>query len=68
MSTLTSESELYLPSKSKASFKRKIKTSILSWQEAGDKYEWESENFRLVAISGLRRSERIKAQSMCPVD
>ena len=63
ISTLISESEGYIPGASKASFKTRIKAFLLTLQEAGDKYEWEGENFKLMAITGLRKSERLKLKA-----
>ena len=65
---ISSEPEFYSPNISKASFKTKIKKFLLSIQGAGDNNEWESANFKLMAMSGLRRSERIIAQSIPPAD
>ena len=54
----------YSPYTSKASFKKLIKKQLLDLQGAGDEQEWEGNNFKLTAIAGLRRSERIRTQNL----
>lgn len=52
-----------VPTYSKPVFKNWCKKYLLSIQREGDPNEWESNNFKLYSLIGIRRSDRIKAQS-----
>ena len=60
---INSNPNLNLPCTSKASFKQQAKSYILGIQAAGDSFEWETNNFKLLNLTGLRRSNRIKEQT-----
>ena len=59
---MTNHQELCLPFVSKASYKRCVKKCLLNIQKSGDNDEWESTNFKLTSLAGLRRSKRIAEQ------
>ena len=46
------------------SYKRSLKTYLLSAQCSGDPIEWQPSNFKLLYVPGLRNSARIEAQSV----
>ena len=54
--------EIYLPAITKVTFKKRIKNYLLTIQKTGDREEWESTNFKLNCMTGLRRSKRINEQ------
>ena len=43
-------------------FKSNVKRTLIGLQNSGDKEEWQSENFLLYNISGLRKSSRLNPQ------
>ena len=60
---MNNHEEILSPAVRKQSFKKRVKKCILNLQKAGDNDEWESDNFKLLSIAGLRRSKRIAEQS-----
>ena len=60
---MTNNPKLYLQTANKYSFKKHIKTYLLDIQSSGDSQEWETCNFKLFNLVGLRRSNRIQMQS-----
>ena len=60
---MTNNPELYTQTTNKYSFKKHMKTYLLKIQSSGDSQEWESCNFKLFNLTGLRRSSRIQSQS-----
>ena len=53
---------------SRASYKTKFKSHLLSLQKAGEECEWEGNNFRLLVVTGLRKSERLRGQDISAGD
>ena len=53
---------------SRASYKTKFKSHLLTLQKAGEECEWEGNNFRLLAVTGLRKSERLRGQDVSAGD
>ena len=60
---MTNHPEICLPSVSKLSLKNRVKKCLLNIQKSGDNDEWESANFKLTSLAGLRRSKRIAEQT-----
>ena len=44
------------------------KTHLLSLQKAGEECEWEGNDFRLLVVTGLRKSERLRGQDVSAGD
>ena len=60
---MTNHPEICLPSVSKVSLKNRVKKCLLNIQKSGDNDEWESANFKLTSLTGLRRSKLIAEQT-----
>lgn len=55
--------EILMPHSNKQSLIKSIKKHILNFQKLGDDSEWASVNFKLIGLTGLRRSKRIAEQT-----
>ena len=60
---INDEPEMYSQATNSVSIKKITKKCLLNIQKTGDEEEWESANFKLMALTGLRRSERINKQN-----
>ena len=56
--------EILSPYSNKQSLVKRIKKCILNIQNIGDDIEWVSDNFKLIGLTGLRRSKRIADKTL----
>lgn len=62
---VNSNPELNLPAISHVTVKNRTKKYLLNIQKTGDTEEWnESTHFKLIALNGLRRSDRVKSNAI----